>query len=470
MMTEAVKKITPDEDWDAQLPKPCGYRLLIALPDISDYYEGSTLLKTDSEKHKEYIMSIMGVVIDIGDAAYTDKDRFPTGPWCKVGDYVMFRMNTGTRFKVNGKEFRLMNDDSIEAVIPDPRGICKVQEQMMAFQKVEYEFPDEKDKKPEIEVEGSDAVEIDLSGKAAKEPDPEPARTNDANNDKLEIEVVDDTPQADRNRKASEPPADVTDEELEEYSDKVRNRIKHFSKGYHDERREKEKAIRERQELESLAQRLVNENKELKGTVGKNQSAMLDQAKRSAEAELASAKAAYKEAYESGEAEAVVEAQEKLTAAKIKSDKVNNFKLPALQEEETPVNVLPEPAQPVADPKAKDWAAANPWFGSDDEMTSFAMGVHNKLAKDNVVVGSDDYYEKLNTRMRQVFPDNFEDTTEEIEVERPKQANVVAPATRSVAPKKVKLTQTQVAIAKRLGVPLELYAQKVAEEMRKDNG
>ena len=130
-----------------------------------------------------------------------------------------------------------------------------------------------------------------------------------------------------------------------------------------------------------------------------------------------------------------------------------------------------EPVQQVADPKARDWAAANPWFGSDDEMTSFAMGVHNKLAKDNVVVGSDDYYEKLNARMRQVFPDNFEDTLEEVEVERPKkQANVVAPATRSVAPKKVKLTQTQVAIAKRLGVPLELYAQKVAEEMRKDNG
>ena len=341
----------------------------------------------------------------------------------------------------------------------------------MAFQKVEYEFPDEKSKKPEIEVEGSDAVEIDLSGKAAKEPDPEPARTDDTNDDKLEIEVVDDTPEADRNRKASEPPADITDEELEEYSDKVRNRIKHFSKGYHDERREKEKAIRERQELESLAQRLVDENKELKGTVGKNQSTMLEQAKRSAEVELASAKVAYKEAYESGDAEAVVEAQEKLTAAKIKSDRVNNFKLPALQEEETPVNVSTEPVQQVADPKARDWAAANPWFGSDDEMTSFAMGVHNKLAKDNVVVGSDEYYEKLNARMRQVFPDNFEDTLEEVEVERPKkQANVVAPATRSVAPKKVKLTQTQVAIAKRLGVPLELYAQKVAEEMRKDNG
>ena len=122
-MTEAAQNMT-DADWEAQLPNPVGYRILVALPDISDYYDGSTLLKTDSEKHREYITSIMGVVIDMGADAYKDKERYPDGPWCKVGDYVMFRMNTGTRFKVNGKEFRLMNDDSIEAVIPDPRGIC----------------------------------------------------------------------------------------------------------------------------------------------------------------------------------------------------------------------------------------------------------------------------------------------------------------------------------------------------------
>lgn len=124
-MTNTVTKIA-DEQWEAQLPVPVGYRLLVALPDIDDHYEGTSLLKTDTEKHREYIMSIMGVVIDMGADAYSDKDRFPEGPWCKVGDYVMFRMNTGTRFKVNGKEFRLMNDDSVEAVIPDPRGIMTV--------------------------------------------------------------------------------------------------------------------------------------------------------------------------------------------------------------------------------------------------------------------------------------------------------------------------------------------------------
>tara|TARA_B100000795_G_scaffold255011_1_gene226334 strand:+ start:783 stop:1235 length:453 start_codon:yes stop_codon:yes gene_type:complete len=119
------RKIT-EAEWEAQLPKPAGFRLLVALPDVEEFYHDSTLVKTTDQMHKEYIMSIMGIVIDVGADAYSDKDRFPEGPWCKEGDYVMFRMNTGTRFKVNGKEFRLMNDDSVEAVIPDPRGIMAV--------------------------------------------------------------------------------------------------------------------------------------------------------------------------------------------------------------------------------------------------------------------------------------------------------------------------------------------------------
>jgi len=120
------ERVITDEEWEAQLPKPTGYRILIALPDVDKYYKGSTLLKTSDVMHREYIMSIMGIVLDMGPDAYTDTERFPNGPWCKEGDYVMFRMNTGTRFKVNGKEFRLMNDDSVEAVIPDPSGIMAV--------------------------------------------------------------------------------------------------------------------------------------------------------------------------------------------------------------------------------------------------------------------------------------------------------------------------------------------------------
>ena len=124
-MTEPAidQPVLTDKEIDAQLPKPVGYRVLVALPQQKDTYEGSNILKTDTVKRHDHIMSIMGLVMDMGDQAYADKERFPTGAWCKQGDYVMFRANTGTRFKVNGLEYRLMNDDSIEAVIADPAGI-----------------------------------------------------------------------------------------------------------------------------------------------------------------------------------------------------------------------------------------------------------------------------------------------------------------------------------------------------------
>lgn len=113
-----------DADFEAQLPKPVGYHLLVALPQVDDTYE-SGLVKADATKHAERVLSMMGAVMDMGDLAYHDKERFPTGPWCKVGDFVMFRPNSGTRFKVNGQEYRLLNDDSIEAVVADPRGVTR---------------------------------------------------------------------------------------------------------------------------------------------------------------------------------------------------------------------------------------------------------------------------------------------------------------------------------------------------------
>jgi co-chaperonin GroES (HSP10) len=123
-MTEAAIAVEfTEEEFEAQLPKPVGYRVLVALPSIEDTFDGSDLIKANTTKHHEYIMSIIGVVVDMGDEAYGDKERFSSGPWCKQGDYVMFRANTGTRFTVNGQEYRLMNDDSIEAVVADPRGV-----------------------------------------------------------------------------------------------------------------------------------------------------------------------------------------------------------------------------------------------------------------------------------------------------------------------------------------------------------
>tara|TARA_R100000808_G_C2148917_1_gene157170 strand:+ start:247 stop:699 length:453 start_codon:yes stop_codon:yes gene_type:complete len=120
-----LDRITGDNSEEANIPKPVGYRVLVALPQVSDSYEGSSILKTEKEKKLQYVMSIIGLVLDMGDQAYNDKDRFPTGPWCKAGDYVMFRANTGTRFKVGEVEYRLMNDDSIEAVVTNPNGIIR---------------------------------------------------------------------------------------------------------------------------------------------------------------------------------------------------------------------------------------------------------------------------------------------------------------------------------------------------------
>ena len=127
-MTKTAKSqsVLTDEQIDAQLPKPVGYRVLVALPQQADTYDGSNILKTDTAKRHDHIMSIMGLVMDMGDQAYSDKERFPAGAWCEPGNYVMFRANTGTRFTVNGLEYRLMNDDSIEAVVADPAGIKRV--------------------------------------------------------------------------------------------------------------------------------------------------------------------------------------------------------------------------------------------------------------------------------------------------------------------------------------------------------
>jgi len=329
----------------------------------------------------------------------------------------------------------------------------------MGFQKVEFEFPDEKEENKDLEIEDSGAVEIDVSGKK------EAADYEVKEEEEVEVEVVDDTPKKDRNRKASEPPEDVTEEELENYSEKVRKRIQHFSKGYHDERRAKESAERERKELENYAKQLAEENRELQETKSKTQKALLEQSKKQAEKDVNVAKYAYKKAYDAGDADKVLDAQEKLTDAKLKLNKLDDVDIP-LQEAETPVQSEQRAVQ--TDEKASNWAKDNTWFGNDEEMTAYAMGVHNKIVREGVDPASEEYYETINSRMRSTFSDYFgEDEQTEGQETKKRKSNVVAPAARSTSPKKVTLTRTQVAIAKKLGVPLELYAKKVAEEMRK---
>lgn len=349
----------------------------------------------------------------------------------------------------------------------------------MPMEKVEFSFPDpDRDASKDVKMKEDGSAEIVIDGRRdpfedVPDRDDKPAakaKAKDDDEDDLDIEVVDDTPKKDRGKKPSTPPDELTDDELESYSEKVKKRLQHFSKGYHDQRRAAEQAAREKAELEAMTARLLEENKKLKGTVGQNQQAMLEQAKKMAERELEEAKSKFRQAYDAGESAAVVAAQEELTAAKMKSERVNNLKLPALQESETDVQT--QVTAPAVDDRAVKWQQDNSWFGSDDEMTSFALGLHQKLVKQGVNPRSDEYYEKINSRMRQVFPDQFEaDEDDEPEETKPRRkTNVVAPATRSTAPKKIVLTQTQVALAKRLGVPLEEYAKQVAMEMRKQNG
>ena len=343
----------------------------------------------------------------------------------------------------------------------------------MGMQQVEYEFPDEKDETAqEIEVDTpEEEPQVEVEGAVGREEMRKPGDKIKAGD--VEIEVEDDTPEQDRGRKPSEPPEAVTDEELENYSEKVKNRIKHFSKGYHDERRAKEAAQREREALEDYARKLIEENNQLKTKTDSSHNALIQSAKKQVEGELAAAKAQYRQAYESGEPDAVLEAQQALNTAQIRMERVSGLKpkdIKPLQANETPVEQAPTAPQPQVerDEKAETWRDDNPWFGSDDEMTAFALGLHNKLTKDGVDPRSDEYYEKINTRMRTVFPDQFDDGIEdEPEVAPKKSSNVVAPATRSTGPKKIRLTQSQIAIAKKLGVPLETYAKQAAELMRK---
>jgi hypothetical protein len=280
----------------------------------------------------------------------------------------------------------------------------------------------------------------------------------------VEVEVVDDTPEADRNRPPmKEAPADVTDEELASYSENAKKRIQHFSKGYHEERRAKESALREREEALRLAQSVIEENKKLQSNLGQGQQALLEQAKKVVAQELEQAKRQYKEAYESGDSDKLVDAQEALTSAKIKAERVNNFK-PALQKPKPVVQPDPEPVVPQVDPKVNAWREANPWFGDNKRMTAMALTIHQELVDSGVDTRSDEYFNRINAEMRQVFPDAFPS-------EKPvKKASVVAPATRNTAPRKIVLTRTQETLAKRLGLTNEQYARAVAEEMRKQNG
>jgi len=300
-----------------------------------------------------------------------------------------------------------------------------------------------------------------------KFPDEVESSTKQAAEEKFEFEIEDDTPPEDRGREPM--PKEIVEEldadELEDYSDNVKLRLKQMKKVWHDERREKEAALREHQEAIAYAKRLLEENNALKGRLTHGEQIFVETAKNAAELELAAAKKAYKDAYDLGDADQLIEAQDRLYKAQSKLQKVEDF-VPSRQESETPVQPVAN-SVPRPDQRAVAWQERNDWFGKDEEMTSLALGLHQKLVSQYGAAypSTDEYWKKVDDTMRRRFPEYFDERdpapAQDTKPQREKPAPVVAPATRSTGSKKVKVPMSAVNTAKRLGVPLEKYVQEM---------
>ena len=309
-----------------------------------------------------------------------------------------------------------------------------------------YKFPDE--------------TEVDVNGKNVNVTEQE---------DDVEIEVIDDTPVQDRGRRPLDREVeDPTDDEIETYTRGAQDRIKELTHARHDERRAKESLAREKQELERLAQHVLEENKRLKQYVNTGTEQYTQMAKTAADAELEKARRDYKAAQEAFDTDAILAAQEALLEAKMKVEQTKNFRPPPLQTQE--VDVQPryqEPQQVRADEKTLRWQAKNQWFGSNgfEEVTSFALGLHQKLVNSGVDPRTDEYFEQIDARVKSTFPEMFggsEDRPRNGNAPR-KPAAVAAPATRSSGAKKIQLTTTQLALAKKFGLTPQQYAAQVAK-------
>lgn len=324
---------------------------------------------------------------------------------------------------------------------------------MAEYEKDEFKFPDEIEDKPtEASVE-----------------------------DEFEIEIVDDTPEEDR-KNATPMPKEIVDElendNLEEFAGEAKQKLLQMKKVWNDERRAKEAALREQQEAIRVAQQLVEENKKLKGKLSTGEQTLVANYKENVVRELEMAKRAYKEAYDSGDADLLSEAQEKLIDVKMKAQEIERYRPEyseeALQSEETDVQIPQQAAK--LEPKTQAWLDKNSWYGTDDDMSYLAMGIHRRLEREGVALGSDHYFSVIDKEMRQRFPEKFADTTQ-VEVEQEtktstkpsSQRPVVAPATRSTSPKKISLTPTQVQLAKKFNLTPEQYARELTK-LESQNG
>jgi len=316
---------------------------------------------------------------------------------------------------------------------------------------------------------------------------PDPDKDVATEDDKFEVEIEDDTPVEDRGRKpAREPVDEVTDEELSSYDEKVQKRIKKFTRGYHDERRAKEEAFREREAAETFARQVFEENKRLQQQLSTGSQAYIETSKGAAEAELTSAKQKYKKAYEEADVDALTEAQAEIAKATLKLDKVQGLRPIEVEEREMP-NLQRQEPEKKQTPRTQKWLDNNnDWFGVDDEMTMTAVGLDRKLQREYGAdyIGTEEYFKTIDKTMRKRFPEHFDDQSQEDEDPPPRKrsepvyeddepprraqriTNVVAPASRSTPFNRIKLKASEAAIARRLGVPIEEYAKQVAQLKR----
>jgi hypothetical protein len=302
-------------------------------------------------------------------------------------------------------------------------------------------------------------------------PDEQELKTGGKIEDELEIEIENDTPVEDRNRQPmpKELVEELENDELEEYDDNVKQKLKQMRKVYHDERREKEAAIREHKEALELARKVLDENNRYKSYISSGEKDFVAAVTSAANYELENAKRSYKDAYDLGDTDKLIDAQQAMQEANMKLAQVKKFKTPTLQDSDNSVQTnYTEPTYqtPAVKPdyKAMSWQDKNQWFGEDKEMTAAALGLHEKLKEDGVIVGSDEYYNALDRTMRKRFSENFyepEDVKPKSQSTSTKPGTVVASASRSTAPNKIRLKDSQVQIAKKLGLTNEQYARAV---------
>ena len=312
---------------------------------------------------------------------------------------------------------------------------------MPEFDQEEFKFPDEKEE-----------VSVTFDKK---------------DEDDFEIEIEDDTPPEDRGRDPLPAPLkeELEKDDLEVYDDEVKQKLKQMRKVYHDERREKEAALREHQEAIRLAQQYMSENQRMRQILDQGGKEYAQTLQTAANLQLEAARRAYKEAYDSGDSDSILAAQEKLNDATMRMRQAESFQMPTLQQENYVVQNAPQAPSPQPNnPKLQQWLDRNIWYGQDDEMTAAALGLHEKLKKSGeVAVGSDEYYAILDKTIRRRFPEHFhqEEQGSQARTEtRTKPSTVVAPAVRSTSPKRIKLKASQVNLAKRLGLTPEQYAHE----------